>query len=103
MKTTNIPLLADSETKPTLPLRDAIWHMIQCAEGVDCTLLNMEDDREAVIAVLLSAGEIDQFDLARGGQVLFDEYFGLSITPREVVHFVQTGVTRAIDMWENQD
>ena len=77
--------------------------MIQCAEGVDCTLLNMEDDREAVIAVLLSAGEIDQFDLARGGQVLFNEYFGLSTTPREVVRFVQTGVIRAIDMWENQD
>lgn len=103
MKTTNIPLLADSETKTTLPLRDAIWRMIECAEGVDCTLLNMEDSREAVIAVLLSAGEIDQFDLARGEQVLFDEYFGLSTTPREVVRFVQTGVTRAIDMWEDAE
>jgi len=103
MKTKNIPLLADAETKPTLPLRDAIWHMIECAEGVNCTLLNMEDDREAVIGVLLSAGEIDQFDLARGGQVLFDEHFGLSTTPREVIEFVQSGVTRSIDMWQNQD
>lgn len=82
-------------------LFDQFYSLCTLAKGPDSTLhAENPEHRAAVFHALHLSGEIEETKEAEYRGDFFDGYFGKTTTPREVAQFIQMGLMRGIDIWE---